>query len=91
MRSINLVVERTVDFGVLDAEMRAVFGERISGISMAEGRVIVHVLEQGENDVDLARAVLAAHNADLVRVERPMAVNLQTRVEPLRKVRSLWR
>lgn len=91
MRDINLTVERAVDFGVLDAEMRAAFGGRISGISMVEERVIVHVLEPGEGDVARAEAVLLAHNPHPVRVSRPMAVDLQTRVGPIRRVRALWR
>lgn len=91
MRNIQFSIEQAVNVAELDAEMRAVFGERISGISLIGDLVIVHVLEPVEGDEARAEGVLLAHNANLVRVERPMAVNLQARVEPIRKVRALWR
>jgi len=91
VRDINLTVEKAVNFSALDAEMRAAFGGRISGISAYADRVVVHVLEPVEGDEARAEAVLLAHNANLVRVSRPMAVDLQATVEPIRRVRALWR
>ncbi|NLH07016.1 MAG: hypothetical protein GX484_05365 [Chloroflexi bacterium] len=91
MRDIPLIAEQDVNLLALDAEMRAAFGGRISGISAYADRVVVHVLEPAAGDVARAEEVLLAHNPHLVRVSRPMAVDLQTKVEPIRRVRALWR
>jgi len=91
VRDIPLIAEQDVNLLALDAEMRAAFGGRLAGVSRAGDRVIVHVLEPVEGDEARAEAVLLAHNANLVRVSRPMAVDLQATVEPIRRVRALWR
>lgn len=70
MQNINFTIEQVVNFGALDAEMRAVFGERISGISAIENRVIVHVLEPAEGDEALAQAALDAHDPDALTPEQ---------------------
>lgn len=70
MDDIQFTTDGTVNFEVLDAEMRAAFGDRISGISQSGGLLTVHVLEQAEDDKALAEDVLARHDPDALTPEQ---------------------
>jgi len=70
MQTLEFPLPEAANVSALDRAMRARFGDRISGISVAGDVLMVHVLEPQDDDEDAALDVLAAHDPDALTPEQ---------------------